>query len=184
MALVLHPIVWTDVIPERRKETDGFSRLLRCACSACVRVCRGGAGSAGIIVTDFVGAEASEARRSDSEHLRLGIEEAEIRLSTGRTGALPPVLSVRLCSSPVVWARQASLPTTGGTRGYAAMEGTLRIHLIGLHCCAPSCPVPPCPAPPCPALPCPALPRPTVNAMSPPALTSCVARISDGEWRG
>ena len=61
---------------------------------------------------DHRGAEASEARRRNSEHLRLDIEDSDNRLSAGRKGALPPAPPERLCSFPVVQSCQPPPPST------------------------------------------------------------------------
>ena len=143
-------------LPSKAEERHGLSRVRICATgAACVRVYRGAVSSAGIIV----GAEASEARRSDSQHLRLDIEEAETRLS-GRKGALPAVSPARLFSFPVFQSHQAFLPPRGG-RGaeYSAMYGGDAYNppqQVG------------CSAPPHHALPRPALLRPALSRLAPP----------------
>ena len=62
-----------------------------------------------------MGAEALEEQRSDSEHLRLDIEESETRLFTGRKGASTPVPPLARPAPPHV--RHDTL---------RCMEGTLR----------------------------------------------------------
>ena len=114
----------------------------------CVRVCRGGGRWAGIIVVT----EASVARRSDLEHVRLGIEAAETRLPTGLKGALQPLPPVRPVPFQLNNGVEQPLPSPPRGRGgegqnaLRCMEGTLRMRHNELD--ALRHPAPPRPAPP------------------------------------
>ena len=119
-------------------------------------------------------------RRNETEHLNLGIDQAEPRLPTGRKGALPPVHPVALCLVPLVQSRQALPPPRVG-EGKSTLrcnEGAPRTHRL-LAALFHPIPALAHPATPRPAPPSPAPPRPERDEPSHPHLMCCMYQ----RWR-